>query len=69
LTRDTTKGGKKMKMTDKQIKKRLHWLRNEILKERISYGGLLEILALAQHIDPNDTLLLEWTVKAEGTRL
>jgi len=58
-----------MKMTDKQIKKRLHWLRNEILKERISYGEILEIQALAQHIDPNDTLLLKWCGKVEGTRL
>ena len=58
-----------MKMTDKQIKKRLHWLRNEILNECMSYKGILELQSLAQHIDPNDTLLLKWCGKVEGTRL
>ena len=35
-------------------------LRREIQAERISYGELAELQALAIYIDPSDTLLLEW---------
>lgn len=40
-------------------KKRLEYLRDEIRKERISYGELNELQSLAKHIDPGDVELLE----------
>jgi hypothetical protein len=40
--------------------KRLEYLRGEILAERISYGEIAELYALAEYIAPDDTLLLEW---------
>lgn len=43
-----------------QIKKRLEYLRGEILAERISYGEIAELESLAKHIEPGDVLLLEW---------
>ena len=45
---------------DLKIKKRLEELRNAIQAEGISYGELVELQSLAEHVDPNDTLLLEW---------
>ena len=50
---------KRMK-TNKKIQKRLEYLRKEIEAERISYGEVLELQSLAEHIDSNDTLLLQW---------
>ena len=47
-------------MTDKAIRTRLEHLRREILAERISYGEIAELQDLAAHIEPGDTLLLEW---------
>ena len=41
-------------------KERLEYLRGEIIAERISYGEILELQDLAEYIDPDDTLLLEW---------
>jgi hypothetical protein len=41
-------------------KDRLEHLRREILAERISYAEIAELQSLVDHIDPNDTLLLEW---------
>lgn len=48
-------------MNRKDAKERLEYLRGEIEAERISYGGLAELRALAEagFIDPGDTLLLE----------
>ena len=42
------------------IKKRLEYLRQEIRKEKISYGEIAELQNLAKHIDKNDTELLQW---------
>ena len=42
------------------IKKRLEYLRKQIWKECISYGEIAELQGRAEHIDKNDTLLLEW---------
>ena len=42
------------------IKERLEYLRKEIEAERISYGEIAELQALAEHIDKNDVLLLQW---------
>ena len=47
-------------MTEKQIQKRLEYLRGEIKAERISYGELAELQSLAKHIKPGDVLLLQW---------
>lgn len=46
-------------MTNK-IQKRLEYLKKEIQNERISMQEIAELQSLAQHIDINDTLLLEW---------
>ena len=45
--------------TQKQIKKRLEYLRKELRAERISYGELFELASLAEYIDKNDVELLE----------
>jgi hypothetical protein len=45
-------------MTNK-IKARLEYLRGEIEAERISYGELVELVDLAEHIEPGDVQLLE----------
>ena len=42
------------------IKTRLEYLRGEIKAERISYGEIVELQSLANHIEPDDVLLLEW---------
>jgi hypothetical protein len=42
------------------IKNRLEYLRAEIENERISCGEIAELESLSEHIDPSDTLLLEW---------
>ena len=47
-------------MTQEEIKERLAKLRQYILDENISTGEILELQGLAKHIDPSDTLLLEW---------
>ena len=39
---------------------RLAYLRREIEAEQISYFEIAELASLAEHIDPSDTLLLEW---------
>ena len=43
-----------------KIKKRLEYLRQEIIKERISYGEIAELQSLAKYIEPGDVLLEEW---------
>lgn len=47
------------------VKERLEYLRGEIEAERISYGEISELRSLAEHIDPGDTLLLEWAESDE----
>ena len=44
-----------------EIKDRLEYLRGEIIAERISYGEIVELQSLAEHIDEGDVMLLEWT--------
>lgn len=50
----------KLNSMDKHIQARLDYLRKEIVAERISYGEIVELQSLADHIPPDDTLLLEW---------
>ena len=45
--------------TDIEIRDRLEYLRGELRAERISWGELAELQALAPHIDPGDVELLE----------
>lgn len=47
-------------MTATCVKNRLHYLRTEIENERISYEEIAELQSLTPHIDPSDTLLMEW---------
>ena len=44
----------------KPVRERLEYLRGEIEAERISYGEIAELQSLAEYIEPDDTLLLEW---------
>jgi len=46
---------------NRDIKKRLKYLRNEIINERISYGEIAELQSLSKYIDRGDILLLEWS--------
>ncbi len=43
-----------------KIKVRLDYLRKEIEAERISYAEIAELQSLKEHIEPTDTVLLEW---------
>lgn len=45
---------------ERTIKERLEYLRGELRAERISYGELVELQGLAEHIEPGDVELLEW---------
>jgi hypothetical protein len=45
---------------DKNIKKRLEYLRKQIRNENISYGEIAELQGLAQYIDKEDVELLQW---------
>lgn len=45
--------------SQKQINKRLEYLRNELRKERISYDELFDLQGLAEYINPEDVELLE----------
>lgn len=47
-------------MQSKQIKKRLAYIQQEILAERISYCEIAELQSLAEFINPDDILLREW---------
>lgn len=47
-----------MKNTE-EIKERLEYLREELRQERISYGELVELQSLAEHIDSDDVELLQ----------
>lgn len=43
-----------------KIKKRLEYLRGEIRKECISFGEILELQSLKEHIEKGDVELLQW---------
>ena len=45
--------------TQKQIKKRLEYLRTELRNERISTEELIELESLALYIEPGDVELLQ----------
>jgi hypothetical protein len=47
-------------MKKEKIKKRLEYLRKEIEAERISYLEIAELQCLAEFIDKDDVVLLEW---------
>ena len=47
-------------MSKEAIAERLAYLGKQIDAECISYGELLELQSLAEHIDPSDVLLREW---------
>ena len=47
------------------IEKRLEYLRNEIIKECISYEEIVELQSLSKYIKSNDILLLEWAGVSE----
>lgn len=55
-------------MQAQKIKQRLEYLRGEIEHERISYGEIAELQALADHIEDDDVVLLEWAGVPEGSR-
>jgi len=42
------------------IKQRLEYLRGEIKKECISYGEIVELQGLKEHIEEGDVELLQW---------
>ena len=46
-------------MDSNTIKQRLEYLRQELRNECISYGELVELQSLSEHIDPSDVELLE----------
>jgi hypothetical protein len=43
------------------ILNKLNGFRKSIENENISYGEISELQSLAEHIDKDDTLLLEWS--------
>jgi len=49
------------------IKARLEYLRGEIEAECISYGEIAELQSLAEHIEKDDVVLLEWAGVPEDT--
>ena len=52
---------------DNTIKNRLEELRQELRKECISYGELIELQSLSKYIESNDTELLESAGIPENT--
>ena len=50
----------------KPVKKRLEYLRQEIVKERISYSEIAELQSLVKYIEPGDVLLEECAGIPEG---
>ena len=42
------------------IKQRLEYLRKQIKQENISYGEILELQSLEEHIEDGDVELLQW---------
>jgi hypothetical protein len=52
---------------DCSIKRRLQYLQEQIENECISYGEIAELQSLAQYIEPNNAVLLEWAGVEERT--
>lgn len=44
---------------------RLEYLREQIRQENISYGEILELQSLADHIASDDVELLQWVTNGE----
>ena len=57
---------RKLTARQRDIKRRLEYLRGELRAERISYEELAELQSLAAHIDPGDVELLEPAGVPEG---
>jgi hypothetical protein len=55
-------------MTTKKIKQRLEYLRKKLRAERISYGELIELQSLAEHIKEGDVELLQAAGVEENTK-
>ena len=51
-----------------EVTARLEEIRAEIVAERVSWGELAELQALARFIGDDDPLLLEWAGVPEGSR-
>ena len=51
------------------IKQRLEYLREQIRQENISYGEIVELQSLKEHIENNDVELLQWAGVEEETAL
>ena len=47
--------------------KRLEYLREQIEAECISYSEIAELQNLTEYIEPDDVVLLEWTMIEERT--
>jgi hypothetical protein len=47
-------------MEHERIKRRLSYIRDAIVNERVSYSEVSELISLAQYIDDDDVLLLQW---------
>jgi len=56
------------KRPSSRIRRRLEELRKEIENESISYREIAELQDLAEYIDDDDVLLLEWAGVPEGSR-
>ena len=49
-----------------KIKQRLEYLRGEIRAECISYGEIIELQSLKEHIEDGDIELLQWASVEEN---
>jgi len=47
------------------FKQRIEYLRKQIRQENISYGEILELQSLKEHIKDDDVELLQWTEESE----
>ena len=47
-------------MKTEEIKQRLKYLEEQIIKENISYAEIMELQELKEHIPSEDVLLSEW---------
>ena len=53
---------------DESVKKRLKYLRKQIDEECISTGEIVELQSLAEYIDKDDVILLEWAGVKENVK-
>ena len=65
---ESSRTAKENNMDAARAKRRLEYLRKEIEAERISYGEIQELQSLAEYIDNDDVLLLEWAGVKENSR-